>query len=56
MINIFNIKSKLYAYRWFIVCTTLVLVFMLYHTLYGGRMFTSGRQQQWSSSGPGYHK
>ncbi|MCX6318656.1 MAG: hypothetical protein NTW29_15285 [Bacteroidetes bacterium] len=55
-INIFNFNSPLFPYRWFIVSTAAVILFMLWHDLNGGRMFTSGGQQQWSSGGPGYHK
>ncbi len=55
-INIFNMNSPLYSLRWFIVSTALVISFLAWHNLNGGRMFTSKSQDEWSSSGPGYHK
>jgi hypothetical protein len=55
-INFFNYQSALFPFRWFIVITFTIIVFLAWHNLNGGRVFTSGGQQQWSSSGPGYHK
>lgn len=55
-LNIFNHLSPMYPYRWFIVVTLSVMLFMLYHDLTGGRIFSPSGQQQWNSSGPGYHK
>jgi hypothetical protein len=55
-INFFNPLSPFYMYRWVIISTTIVLVVLAYHNLEGGRLFTSSAGNQWSSSGPGYHK
>ncbi|MBN8688724.1 MAG: hypothetical protein J0M10_17020 [Chitinophagales bacterium] len=55
-INFFNLHSPLYPLRWFIVSTALVLVFLSWHNLNGGRMFTRSGSPDWKSSGPGYHK
>lgn len=55
-LNFFNSKSPLFDFRWFIVLTVLITAFMAWHDLTGGRMFAISNQQQWSSSGPGYHK
>jgi hypothetical protein len=55
-LNFFNSRSPLFDFRWFIVVIVSVALFMLYHDASGGRMFTTNRQQQWNSSGPGYHK
>lgn len=55
-LNFFNHRSPLYNFRWFIVISICVAIFMAWHDLTGGRMFSAGGQQQWSSSGPGYHK
>ncbi|MES2892021.1 MAG: hypothetical protein V4725_08420 [Bacteroidota bacterium] len=55
-LNFFNSRSPFFDFRWFITITILVTVFMVWHDLTGGRMFTTTNQQQWSSTGPGYHK
>lgn len=55
-INFFRSNSPLYGFRWFIIIAILVTCFMAWHDLAGGRMFYVSNQQQWSSSGPGYHK
>lgn len=54
--NFFNQQSPLYDLRWFIVITIFITGFMVWHDLTGGRMFYLSNQQQWNSSGPGYHK
>lgn len=55
-LNIFNSQSPLYPYRWFITVALTLTVFMLYHDISGGRMFTGSGAQEWNSSGPGHHK
>ncbi len=55
-LNFFNQGSPSYRYRWFIVIVLAITTFMAWHDLAGGRMFAFSGQQQWSSSGPGYHK
>lgn len=55
-INFFNEQSGLYPYRWLIITTTALMLFLAWHNLNGGRIFTSNGSQQWSSSGPGSHK
>jgi hypothetical protein len=54
--NKFKIPSFLKEFKWLIVVTVVAAAFMLYHDLSGKRMFATSSQQQWSSSGPGYHK
>ncbi len=51
-----NKNSFLYIYRWSIAFVIALTAFMFYHDFTGGRMFTFSGQQQWNSSGPGYHK
>jgi hypothetical protein len=55
-INFFNEQSALYDFRWFIIITIAISAFMAWHDIQGGRIFASSAQQQWASSGPGYHK
>lgn len=55
-INFFKPESPLFLYRWFIVGAIVITAIMVYHDLSGGRLFTFRQQQQWNSSGPGYHK
>lgn len=54
--NPFNPQSPLFAFRWFIIVTLALVALMTYHDLTGSRMFAASSQQQWNSSGPGYHK
>jgi hypothetical protein len=49
-------KLSFHDLRWFIVISLVVIAFMAWHDITGGRMFATSNQQQWSSSGPGYHK
>lgn len=49
-------KGWVYEFRWFFAFLFILLTIMLYHDLTGRRMFTTSSQQQWNSSGPGYHK
>jgi hypothetical protein len=42
--------------RWLIVITVALSAFMIYHDIGGGRAFYFNQQQQWTQSGPGYHK
>jgi hypothetical protein len=51
-----KLLSFLKEFKWLIAVTAMAALFMLYYDLSGKRMFTSSSQQQWSSSGPGYHK
>lgn len=53
--NFFNVQSGYYPFRWFFIITLFIALFLAWHNLNGGRMFARGNQQ-WSSSGPGYHK
>lgn len=55
-LNFFDNESPYFPFRWFIVIALSLTVFMTWHDLTGGRMFVFSSQQQWSSSGPGYHK
>lgn len=55
-LNLFDARSPLYDFRWFIIICLAISAFMAYHDISGGRMFAASGQQQWSSSGPGYHK
>jgi len=55
-LNFFKAQSPLYPLRWFILTTAFVIFFLAWHNLNGGRMFTSKSQDEWNSSGPGYHK
>jgi len=55
-INFFNERSPLYDFRWILIMLFLIAGIMIYHDIPGGRMFTSSKQQQWKSSGPGSHK
>ena len=55
--NMFNDESPLYQFRWFILSFVAAASMMIYHDTTGRSMFNWGSgQQQWSSSGPGYHK
>lgn len=49
-------NSWVYEFRWFLVLAFILLSVMMYHDFTGRRMFTTSSQQQWNSSGPGYHK
>jgi len=55
-LNFFNKRSPLFDFRWFILISISLAIFMAWHDITGGRMFAAPKQQQWSSSGPGYHK
>ncbi|RYY46991.1 MAG: hypothetical protein EOO06_13320 [Chitinophagaceae bacterium] len=54
--NIFNGEHSLYAYRWLVMSIVLSLGAMAYFDHTGDGMFMFNQQQQWNSSGPGYHK
>ncbi len=55
-INIFNSNSSLFQFRWFIVALLVFAATMVYYDITGRRIFTSSGAEEWSSSGPGYHK
>ena len=55
-INIFNSNSPYHPYRWFVITFLIVAASMVFHDLTGRRMFAYSAQQQWTASGPGYHK
>lgn len=52
----FNKNSFLYQVRWFVAIFIIAAGLMLWYDLTGRRMLSFNNQQQWSSSGPGYHK
>jgi len=54
--NPFNYYSPLFPFRWYISITLFVVLLMAWHDFAGGRIFDRSGQQQWSSSGSGYHK
>ncbi|HLP37076.1 MAG TPA: hypothetical protein VK159_09580 [Lacibacter sp.] len=56
MNKLFKRGSFLHEFRWLLAILIVAATLMLYHDLTGRRMFTSSAQQQWNSSGPGYHK
>jgi len=57
MINIFNSENSLYSYRWLIMIIIASIGTMAYFDYTGDGIFlNSSQSQQWSSSGPGYHK
>jgi hypothetical protein len=55
-INLFNSKSPLFDFRWFIVALGIAAATLIYFDGTGRRIFAPSGQKQWSSSGPGYHK
>jgi hypothetical protein len=56
MKQVFEKYKWIYEFRWFLLLVLVLLSVMMYHDLTGRRMFTTSSQQQWNSSGPGYHK
>lgn len=54
--NIFNKKSPLFEFRWFMLIALIIMGIMAWYDMSGGRMFSTDSQEQWSSNGPGYHK
>lgn len=54
-LNFFNEASPLFPIRWFVVAFIGMAALMIWHDISGGRLFAPSAQQ-WSSSGPGYHK
>jgi hypothetical protein len=54
--NPFNTESPIYPFRWFILVFLILAGWMSYNDWKGERTFGSTNQQNWSSSGPGYHK
>jgi hypothetical protein len=48
--------KKLYPLRWFFIWALIMAACMVYANLTGWRAFSFGSTQQWSASGPGYHK
>jgi hypothetical protein len=55
-VNPFHSGSNLYPFRWFILVAIGMIGWLAYANLTGWRLFYSSPQQQWSASGPGYHK
>lgn len=56
-INFFSPASALFPFRWFIVITLMVSLFVVIADQLGWRLLSSsGQQQQWNARGPGYHK
>ncbi|MBN8785176.1 MAG: hypothetical protein J0G98_19100 [Terrimonas ferruginea] len=55
-LNFFNKESDYYAFRWLIVAFAIATAVMVWYDFTGNRIFYSTPQQQWSNSGPGYHK
>ncbi len=54
--NPFHHQSTLYPFRWFIALALASGTLMGYHDLKGKGLFQFTNQQQWVSSGPGFHK
>ncbi|WP_164735400.1 hypothetical protein [Pseudoflavitalea rhizosphaerae] len=56
-LNFFNNSSPLFQFRWFIIAILIAVGTLIYFDVTGRRIFApSSGSQQWSSSGPGYHK
>jgi len=54
--KLFNKDHFLYDFRWYFLLLLLAAALMFWYDITGDRLFESNGQQQWSSSGAGYHK
>ena len=56
-LNIFSSAHNLFPYRWLILTIVVGTVIMGYFDYTNDGIFmNSSKDQQWNSSGPGYHK
>ncbi|MFT3909205.1 MAG: hypothetical protein QM737_07225 [Ferruginibacter sp.] len=55
-LNFFNSAHSLFPMRWLITGVMLTAGTLFYYDYSGNRLFDFSEQEQWSKSGPGYHK
>ena len=55
-LKILNKESVFYPLRWYVLFVLAVGALMAYYDYYGKQIFATSTEQQWKSSGPGFHK
>ena len=55
-LNFFKQGHPLFRLRWLLLMSGLSMSTLTYYNLTGERLFDFSNQEQWKSSGSGYHK